>query len=781
MPSFTQRKLKPYETMEALWSAHIADALAVDTSEPSARASAKLNHFEYRQAVSDNHTLITKHFNQDSYSGPTQNDFLKRFHIINETVRREAEKFLSEDKLNVFNSALDKAKNKALAGLQQCGIEPIKINDLLAHEAAVISEIKRAQAYIAQFIADAVCLIPSNSKTQDKRVYDLAALESKVIAEKGRPNFINYYSTAPEADEEAPIQRVSIQRVVGDAIPSTERGYAKLPNFVECGVGYIDKESGDYVSQFTGYRHSSYPPIRIENKILRRAAAGDTVKEMLTELAKKKLAKRSDLEHAGSKENPIKITLSSLALLTPISSWLKEQYFRGFESESRQLKESHGALMAYDDRVIEVHVGGRSVWIRPDINLFTAPSNAHGKMVTKTPGMRSGLEQKINRKWMRKFISQMNQHLDETSDFLLGEHPTRAELVRKLAALNVLQGEGGDEEQKMMRLYLETLLMQMDRQVEPGQVGARYLILSKYMGHDVDFYCKSGEDRTGRVQNLIEEMYEFSRRHGYFPRYDSHKKALLLDDTTQQQTLALYASEFSVSRDITGENAHGARGLQLGLGPMKHLFHAMDMNVGLPNDSGDVLGKTAKGVYSGAIKLLKKKLQKVKQFEVPKSELPPESIFSNYSIADLFGGELPEKYNLDEIQKALGVSNQEQIMEPKNFKLSGLRALSQSEPKGSKASAVWLVLAYMHVKSSNTLTRKQQCKYQLQIGLELYDNTRSNDRYKNRLADNILESGLEMYKALQAATTRKPSGSLRDDPEGESSKQGGNPPIYNGS
>ncbi|MCX7119859.1 MAG: hypothetical protein NTZ86_08390 [Legionellales bacterium] len=144
----------------------------------------------------------------------------------------------------------------------------------------------------------------------------------------------------------------------------------------------------------------------------------------------------------------------------------------------------------------------------------------------------------------------------------------------------------------LAELYLQTMMMEIDRQIEPSQFGARYLLANKIMGNYVEFFCKSGEDRTGRMQNLLEELLEFYRRHQRYPQYDVKTRQIAKIDAEEQVTIAKYVAEFSVCRDIADQNAHGARGLQLTSGPL--------LNQGLPNLSGDTLGKLAKGVYQYA-------------------------------------------------------------------------------------------------------------------------------------------------------------------------------------
>ena len=467
------------------------------------------------------------------------------------------------------------------------------------------------------------------TKKKNKIIADIEAMESEITTNKGRPNFINYYQLPDPYNHRQHIHRVSIQRVVGDPLPSTKRNTPSLANFVQCGIGYM--EGNHYISQFEGYRHSSYPPIQIEDKEQRKEKTKETVTQMLTEIATQELAKIKSSTEKYDQHNVIPLPLSTLTLLSPING---DQLILKKESEYQQLEESHKILMSFNQQTIKLTLAdGNYVWVKPEITLVNASANWHGMLVSKTKLLRSNLETKINEQGMVAFTQQAktfmsnniralheDNFIKEIGARLLSlmpneERTTYAAIKKSMTAnrdaIKDLLAEivaHKEEEVKnpakitefkqkkdlldLGELYLQTMMMEIDRQIEPSQFGARYLLANKIMGHYVEFFCKSGEDRTGRMQNLLEELLEFYRRHQRYPQYDVKTRQIAQKDAEEQVTIAKYVAEFSVCRDITDQNAHGARGLQLTSGPL--------LNQGLPNLSGDTLGKLAKGVYQDA-------------------------------------------------------------------------------------------------------------------------------------------------------------------------------------
>lgn len=658
----------PYTTMTEMLE-HVSPPPPIENTpaedmDPEQR-NAQRNRFDYEKRESDQQqTIVIKRFNANSYTGPTQHDFVERLNIIYESAVKMIEERFSEADASQKLAHLQTKKKRALAAIErQCTIAPIAHSELLSKESDVVATIKTATEIIGEFISEIVPVLSKDKEARESVVTELSSTESRLAAQKGRPNFVNYYTTAPDS-----VQRVSTQRVVGHAIPSTERQSAKLPNFVECGVGYMDDAT--YVSQFTGYRHSSYSAIKMEDKYQRRQADAAAAKEMIIELARQKIAQKP-IHY--SKDGTISLNLSSLALLSPIRGD-KLLALTG-ESEYSQLKDSYNALMMYNGRSLSLEIDGKQYKVTPTINILNVPANPHGVFISGSKSSLVELETQINAQGMNQFIIKARKYITDPEyapmkgstrllnlqQIIFGRkqklvdmyealekikdpqlyreqydkiknfskeifkievklnnkykknRPNFVEKLKKVleerertqAALRAATNPDKQKELKkkiqdleVAELVYQTILMQMDGKLEPNHYGARYLLASQKMGDSVDFYCKSGEDRTGRMQNFIEELCEFYRQYGHYPRYDVTTKQLNPEDVERQRKIAQYVSEFSVSRDINDQNAHGARGLQITSG--------MDINTGLPNSSGDAIGKMAKGVYTSALASLAK-------------------------------------------------------------------------------------------------------------------------------------------------------------------------------
>lgn len=636
----TAKGYQAYESMKDLLDCiNFGPHLNLDPKDPAIQ-NAKFNHFQYQQyektVKGKNQTLISKTFiskdpEHEPYNGPTQNDFINRLNILFET----AEKIIKEKdtglKAQINLLKLKKARITALAKIKEVTIKPYKLDELLAQEPVVITAIKKAQNEICKFVNKA-------RKITETKASFMMEKESDLTAEKGRPNFVNHYPIGKQL-------RVSIARTIGDAIPSTMRNKPQLPNFVECWIGY--KENNEYIPQFKGYRHSSYTPLQIRDSFEREQGAAECVKDMLKELAK------HEIHHA--KDGVIHISLASMALLSPIKY---DPIVSGSEAEHKQLKESYDALMMYNDRVITLEIDGKLYQVKPTLNLMNARSNWWGNFAAHAG--KGTLENNINAQGMNKFMDEAEKHfelpfkhsinkkhkklLDRLNEDLqkkyelldahlnhtapqnaqpyaatkqeikkIREHIYKLEheiLKERLDAYEahretcsefkiseLINMEHLSESERIAKtkqleiadLYFQAVFMYKDQTIEPSQFAALYLLTNEKMGKSVDFFCKSGEDRTGRIQNLIEEYCAFKKEHKHYPAYNIIKKEPAANDEKKLIDIRKRVNEFSVSRDINDQNAHGTRGLQITSG--------IAINQGLPNDSGNLLAKTAKSAY----------------------------------------------------------------------------------------------------------------------------------------------------------------------------------------
>lgn len=89
------------------------------------------------------------------------------------------------------------------------------------------------------------------------------------------------------------------------------------------------------------------------------------------------------------------------------------------------------------------------------------------------------------------------------------------------------------------------------------QLQSRFIAANTLMNSIPVWFCKSAEDRTGALQISIESYYIFMREMGYFPTIKTSENISDLEKIALEK-----AHEFSISREITTQNAPGARGLQ---------------------------------------------------------------------------------------------------------------------------------------------------------------------------------------------------------------------------
>lgn len=81
-----------------------------------------------------------------------------------------------------------------------------------------------------------------------------------------------------------------------------------------------------------------------------------------------------------------------------------------------------------------------------------------------------------------------------------------------------------------------------------------YLQQQQAMGNLIKFFCKSAEDRTGRVNNILEEREAFRFIHGQYPEGEER--------VTVDELIAFLVTQYSASVQNTSENSN-APGLQI--------------------------------------------------------------------------------------------------------------------------------------------------------------------------------------------------------------------------
>ena len=108
------------------------------------------------------------------------------------------------------------------------------------------------------------------------------------------------------------------------------------------------------------------------------------------------------------------------------------------------------------------------------------------------------------------------------------------------------------------------------------------LVLANHlMGKNVEFFCKSAEDRTGRIDNKIQEALIYRQSHGHFPVHSDQKAQAIINQ------IAIRVLDGSASVQTTDQNNRGAAGLQL----------HNDPSYGVRAIMGKLMGNLAKKVY----------------------------------------------------------------------------------------------------------------------------------------------------------------------------------------
>lgn len=179
------------------------------------------------------------------------------------------------------------------------------------------------------------------------------------------------------------------------------------------------------------------------------------------------------------------------------------------------------------------------------------------------------------------------------------------ELYKKIIAFlkdpnnkELLETEDGKKLQNLytiLQLFLDAEKIYFNKQQFTFEYAhdlqARYIISNYLIGRNVEFFCKSGEDRTGRLNNYIEEFFAFKDLYNAFPSI--YEQA----DIESLSVIAPKVHEYSVTREIAHWNSPGARGLQQDVDESTmgiRIHHRLRVNKHVPVKSDRTLAKLAK-------------------------------------------------------------------------------------------------------------------------------------------------------------------------------------------
>lgn len=636
-----------------------------------------------------NGQLEIRVFTAESYYQMMSEDFLLRLSSAHQALLTLVDDSLADK--DVVLQWIDQQYNNVKDRIEvDCWIVPPVSSQELAEK------IKIAQDSIHQYLINVLNVIEPNTPIKEA-LAKVSDAESKAVTDADRSNVIHSYEVSKFNGHGTTTRFSAFQSLGGGTIPSTERTLPQLANFAQRSCGYRDEKTGLWQVQFVGLTHSSYPLIGLSNttladKIQRRYGAAQAVEELITELARQRLAGQNPADYA---DEPLVVSLSTMALFSPIP---QDRRFMGGDSEQRQLKETNLALQMFQHRTFEHEfvINGETytVKIKPDITIMNAPANGLSA-ITKMSGLQDQINlggfddftrhvstyitehlathlrldsekdqqsvSKIAALWeqlsslqpddsqLKNDIAKLNGELeaeyqelyslqkkiaesaeDTNLSDLHAEYEAKYKLIKtkedalttlykrsfkqQKAAFKKQQAEvsklysevcefiqysndaswAGTEAGKQLKEIYQIIQLYIDCQnlyfsgkltskEHLHEFQTRYALLNFKIERFVEAFCKSAEDRTGRLINRLEEFCAFERDFGFYPRLGNKKDLEKLDD------IAKTVLEFSTARELAGKNVPGARGLQQS--------EKLRVNQALPVKTDKAVATTAKGIY----------------------------------------------------------------------------------------------------------------------------------------------------------------------------------------
>jgi len=288
-------------------------------------------------ASSKSRETRVKKMDFDAYDGPKTEDFLDRLQVIRDTALDQVGK--------VFAGSLQSRRSKEIIALTedfrrrlmkeaqidwQVAQANLKSND----NTYILEKIEKARALLNLYAVALAPLVPSSSG-QSMDVKKLKKLEDEYTKKLGRENIVNIYQTRRDGPQYMSIHRPIERR--GEVQTSAIRDRTGLSNAIETSFHAIS-QSGQPVVLFSGYRHSSYTPLRIKDPYNRKLIVIENFKELMGKMTK-------NYKKANRGECPKSIHLSTMSLFTPVKG---DKFLRGSESEVRQLEDVYFVTRMFD-------------------------------------------------------------------------------------------------------------------------------------------------------------------------------------------------------------------------------------------------------------------------------------------------------------------------------------------------------------------------------------------------------------------------------------------------
>lgn len=430
-----------------------------DHSSSSEWAQEALEHFleqsirsdstgvQYTQVQSNpklagtNGEAIYRHFNENTYHGPKQEDFLALANSYYQAARQEIASHHQQRHLQLlskrFHEYEQSIKHRFPKNPQKMDAD--QLNALIEQEGKYLQQLITDFSAVALH-ADKKPIAPSALVKKGKQ---LRKYVQEDLITQGRPNVFHHYEL-PTPESETPTERISYATTVGTkTIPSSVRTGdhegAPIANFVRRSYGYCQRSpDGKPVThvQFSGVTHSSYPPVdlftekkhyssqKIVNKMInqlvartqasplerdllirRRAQQG--VEKVLQELAKKAIAE-------GSREQPLTLHLTTLSLVTPIIGVKTERLIRPSLSEERQLRETMIALKTCQARGVITIEGpnGQPIDVRLESTHINMPVNLGTKKKPYSAATQSTAHQYSNARGFFEYCQHAREYFN---------------------------------------------------------------------------------------------------------------------------------------------------------------------------------------------------------------------------------------------------------------------------------------------------------------------------------------------------------------------------------
>ena len=508
-------------------------------------------------------------------NGPGAKDFLALGESWIEASKKdasEAEQRLLDNLYKKFNGEINKA-------CQQLTQKSGELYTSKEYKKRFTTAYLDSCACLRQLVANIVYIKGSDVKSMREKVIDH-------ITENRRPNNTHHY-IATEG-----VYRVSESKNIGKKVIPSSRRSGSTRNFNTNLANFVWRKFGNvnsFGTQFQGITHSSYPPIEIKDKNKRMKVAKRGAEDVIKEF----IETQKVLKGNGTKEFPYEIHVSTLMLLTPVGRNLTasaEKRMRKNESENKQLKECMEAIKSSEGKISykgKIYKIKRSVMNYP-VNLDNKKRNLP----------KNNKEAKINKQGLLEFCDQVANFLQndvktntkeqeriknilidtlkkQNYEQLMYFLNNRKDFIKQ-EVLDKLNTE--DEKMQTLRIAFEAMHLYAKYQTRPDpkdayKFPACYLIAKQRMGDNVEWFCKSGEDRTGRVGEEIETYLAYKDKYGYFP-LDTFAAANCKYKQEDVNNILRNVDEFSVHRQITHDNDPGGRGLQISssMGNNKCLF-----------------------------------------------------------------------------------------------------------------------------------------------------------------------------------------------------------------